>query len=100
VGGDGGAASLQKIAARSITPGRFKLPFRAREPERDIRAEGASMTADVLTAPTDTPEADCAWPPTMLDREPETCWCLPHSAELPCPACALLRQAPFAKGQP
>lgn len=53
------------------------------------------MTADTLTAPTETPEPDCAWPPSMLDLEPEACWCLPHGHELPCVAC---RTAPVHEG--
>jgi len=47
------------------------------------------MTTHVLAAPTETPEPDCAWPPSMLDLEPEACWCLPHGHELPCVACEL-----------
>ena len=52
------------------------------------------MTTDTLPAPTETPEPDCAWPPSMLDREPEGLLCLPHGHELPCGVCELRLPAP------
>jgi hypothetical protein len=33
-------------------------------------------------------EPDVAWPLALLDHEPETCHCLVHGTELPCPHCA------------
>lgn len=33
------------------------------------------------------PDLDSFWPASVLDLEPEQCWCLPHGAELPCAHC-------------
>jgi hypothetical protein len=58
------------------------------------------MTTDTLAVATETPEPDCAWPPSKLDLEPEVCFCLAHGQELPCVVCELPHRLASAKGQP
>lgn len=38
-----------------------------------------------------SPEPDSHWPPSILDLEPEICWCLPHGHKLPCGPCQRAR---------
>jgi hypothetical protein len=42
---------------------------------------------DRLTTAAPVSEPDVHWPPDALDREHETCWCLPHGKDLPCGRC-------------